>query len=254
MITDLAFVASGLAAGIFSGSLGVGGALLAQPLIRFLGVSPYFAIGTTVPVLFPTTVVGALTYRRSGLVDMRAARWTALGGVGAAVAGAFTTRLIPGDGHVLMLLTATVLFTLALRILIQRDSSATAAGVPSPAGLISLGVVTGFLSGLLGIGGGFLMVPVFIRLFGVPIKTALGTSLAVISLTAIPNLVAQQLVGNIHWGVAFRLAIGVIPGAWFGARLAIRTQERVLRMIVATALIAVAIIFALSELSALSSR
>lgn len=253
MITDLAFVASGLAAGVFSGALGVGGALLAQPLIRFLGVSPYFAIGTTVPVLFPTTLVGALTYRRSGLVHARAAKWTALGGVGATVAGAFTVRRVPGDGHVLMLLTASVLLILALRMLSQKNSPSAENRPPSAPGLVLLGVIAGFLSGLLGIGGGFLLVPAFIRWFGLPVKTALGTSLAVISVTAIPNIVAQQIVGNIDWEVAGLLVIGVVPGAWLGASIAIRTQERVLRIIVAAALVAVAIIFAVSELSALSS-
>jgi hypothetical protein len=152
-----------------------------------------------------------------------------------------------------MLLTATVLFVFAIRMIRQGDSASTGSGSPSVAGLVSLGAGAGFLSGLLGIGGGFLMVPVFIRLFGVPIKTALGTSLAVISVTAVPNLVAQQLVGNIDWGVALRLAIGVIPGAWIGARVAIRTPQRFLRTIVAAALMAVAIIFAVSELLALSS-
>ncbi|MGH9269023.1 MAG: TSUP family transporter, partial [Acidimicrobiales bacterium] len=73
----LAFVLAGVAAGIFSGSLGVGGALLATPLIRFLGVPPYLAVGTTVPAILPTTVTGAWSYGRAGLLDLRTAAWAA---------------------------------------------------------------------------------------------------------------------------------------------------------------------------------
>jgi uncharacterized protein len=251
----LAFALAGLAAGIFSGSLGLGGALVATPFIRFLGVSPFLAIGTTVPVLLPTTLTGAWTYQRSGLVNLRVAGWTALGGAVGAVIGAFSTRRIPGGGHVLMLITAGLLIVLAIRMFPRRREPEEAAQLNQPGALALtlFGGLAGFFSGLLGIGGGFLMVPVFIRFFGLPIKTALGTSLAVITVTAIPNVVAQSLVGNIDWKIAFLLAIGVVPGALTGARLAIRAREKTLRYAVAIAVLAVAIAYASIELSALSS-
>lgn len=248
---NLAFLAAGLAAGIFSGSLGVGGALLATPLIRFLGVSPYLAVGTTVPVLLPTTLTGAITYGRAGLLDRRAAGWIALGGAAGAVAGAFTTRQIPG--HVLMLATAAVLVVLAARLLPGSSTEPTRVPRHAAAGLAALGLVTGFFSGLLGIGGGFLIVPALIRLFGFPTKTALGTSLAAITIIALPNVIAQQLVGNIDWRVALLLGIGVIPGARIGAQLSIRAPDRILRITIAIALIAVGVVYAVSELTALSS-
>lgn len=250
---SIAFVASGLAAGFFSGSLGVGGALLATPLIRFLGLSPYLAVGTTVPVLFPTTVTGAYTYRRAGMLDWRIAGLTALGGIGGAVGGALTTRHV--NGHLLMLITAGVLLALSLRML-PESGEKTEAAEPrrSGAGLFLLGAGAGFFSGLLGIGGGFVMVPAFIRIFGIPIKTALGTSLAVISITAIPNMIAQQVVGNIDWRVALLLALGVIPGARIGALLSIRAKERTLRIVIGSAMAAIALVYAVSEILTLSSR
>ena len=256
------FVTAGLAAGIFSGSLGVGGALLATPLIRFMGVTPYLAIGTTVPVLLPTTLTGAWTYARSGLVDVRTASWTALGGSAGAVAGALLTRSI--NGHALMLFTAATMFFLAFRLLPKaatgpsstESGSVDAASVLKrhhPAAIIAVGLLAGFFSGLLGIGGGFLMVPAFVRLFNLPIKTALGTSLAVITLTAIPNLLAHMKVGNIDWAVSALLSLGVIPGAFLGARLAIKAPEDRLRMVIFVAIVVVAVVYAAIELSALFS-
>lgn len=251
MIETLGFIASGLLTGIFSGSLGVGGALLATPLIRFLGVTPYLAVGTTVPVLLPTTLTGTFTYGRARHLDTTVAAWTALGGVPGAVTGALTTRRV--NGHVLMLLSAAILFALALRMLPRQEERAPSEPRRTPTGLITLGAVGGFFSGLLGIGGGFLFVPAFINLFALPIKTALGTSLAVIAITAVPNLIAQQAVGNIDWRVALLLFLGVIPGARIGALLSIRAPERALRFAVTVGILAVGAIYAGVELAALSS-
>lgn len=248
----LAFVVAGILAGAFSGLLGVGGAALATPLVRFLGLSPYLAIGTTVPVILPTTATGAWTYLRAGLVDMRAAAWTAASGAVAAVAGALTTRRV--DGHSLMLATAGVLFVLGLRTLIGRPTGDRPAEPrPSPGPLLALGAVAGFVSGLLGIGGGFLLVPVFIRVFQFPVKLALGTSLAAITLTVFPNIIAQALVGNVDWGVAALLAVGVIPGARIGAAIAVLVPDQTLRTMVSVCVVAVALAYAAVELAALSS-
>lgn len=250
----IAFIISGLAAGLFSGALGLGGALLATPLIRFLGVSPHLAIGTTVPVLLPTTLTGAWTYHRSGFVDLRAAGWTALAGAFGAVGGAFATRA-DKDGHVLMLMTAVVLGVLALRSLPRPSEQDGPSKEPlrAPVAFAGLGIVAGFFSGLLGIGGGFLLVPAFMRWFRLPIKTALGTSLAVITVTSIPNMVAQTVVGNVDWEVAGLLALGVIPGAFAGARLAIRADEKVLRTVVVVMVLALAVVYAVIEAAALFS-
>lgn len=239
----------------------MGGALLATPLIRLLGTSPYLAVGTTVPAILPSTITGAWTYYKAGLVDRRAALWIAAGGSAAAFAGAKSTRLF--DGHVLMFMTAALLFVLALRLIPEPANSegSDASGAPGAyrktgppvAGLLTLGVISGFFSGLLGIGGGFMMVPVMIRFLRFEVKVALGTSLMVISVTVIPNIIGHTLDGNIDWRKALLLAIGVIPGARLGAKLAIKAKERSLRRTLAVVLAIVAIAYAALELIALSS-
>lgn len=247
----LSFVGAGLLAGAFSGALGVGGALLATPLVRFLGLAPYLAIGTTVPVMLPTTITGAWTYHREGLVDLRAAAWTAPSAAAAAVLGAFTTRRV--DGHLLMILTAGIMLVLALRNPARRREAEPPAGRRPAPGLVALGGVAGFFSGLLGIGGGFLLVPAYLRVFRFPVKTALGTSLTVIALTVAPNIAAQAFVGNVDWRVAVLLSLGVIPGARAGALLSIRAPERALRLAIPGALAVVALVYASIEVAALSS-
>ncbi|MGH2706367.1 MAG: sulfite exporter TauE/SafE family protein [Actinomycetota bacterium] len=247
---ELAFVLAGVAAGVFSGALGVGGALLATPLIRFLGVAPYLAIGTTVPVMLPTTVTGAIIYRRAGLLDLRSAAWTAGAAAPATAAGAFTTRHV--NGHALMLMTAAILVVLALRAFASRSGEEGQTEIRrSAASLVAVGVAAGFFSGLLGVGGGFILVPVFVRALRFPVKVALGTSLAVIALATVPNIAAQSLVGNIDWKVALLLALGVVPGARAGSLLAIRASERRLRIAIVVCVLVVGLAYAGVEAAAL---
>lgn len=251
-MTELLFVAAGLASGFFSGALGVGGAALATPLVRFLGVDPFLAIGSTVPAILPSTLTGAYTYARAGLIDRRSVMWTSLGGTVTTIAGAFSTRLIAGDGHLLMVATAAVLVFLSLRVIPGRDHLEPESVPRTPAlGLAAVGGTAGFFSGLLGIGGGFLMVPLFLKVMRMPTKVALGTSLASISIMVLPNIWAQWAVGNIDWKVAALLAAGVVPGARAGAKVAIRTDQRPLRIAIAASLATVAVVFGVYEALAL---
>ena len=244
---------AGLVSGLLSGGVGVGGAVIATPLIRALGIGPYLAIGSTVPAILPSTITGALTYRKAGLINFRVALWTASSAVPGSLVGALATRSV--DGHILMLVTAAVLLVLAVRTFPSgsHPPEETPASRPAIPALVTIGAVTGVLSGLLGVGGGFVLVPSYLRFLRLPVKVALGTSLTVISITVIPNLVGQSLVGNIRWDVAILLALGVIPGARIGALAAIRTDPQRLRSIVAVVLGLVAIGYGAFELAALSS-
>lgn len=244
------FLFAGLLAGFVSGGLGVGGAIIATPLVRALGLSPYLAIGTTVPSILPSTLTGAFTYWRQGLVRKDTVLWVAVPAAMTSVAGALATRRI--DGHILMVITAALLFILALSVLRTKPKVGTPGTSPSVLAYSLLGLTSGFMSGLLGVGGGFLMVPVFLRTFGFPPKEALGTSLAIISVTVVPNLAAQAYVGNIDWRVAGLLTVGVIPGARLGALCAIKAPDRRLRRIVAISLAAMAAAYAAFEVAALS--
>lgn len=256
-----AYILSGLAAGVASGALGIGGAVVATPLIRFAGLNPYLAIGSTVPAILPGSITGAWTYFRASHVDIRSAIIIGSAGSVTSFVGARATRAF--DGNLLMLITAAVLFGLAIRLSKPGDDNdrtpgnGAAANRPpkSPAaGLFALGAVAGFFSGLLGVGGGSVLVPVLVKVFFYPMKMALGTSLAVIALTTGPNIAGQSQAGNIDWAVAALLALGTIPGARIGALLALASPEKSLRLFVAIALSGLAVVYAAIELAALSSR
>lgn len=262
-------LAAGLATGVLSGMFGIGGAVVSNPAIRGLGASPIQSIGSTLPSILPSAISGALRYHREGLLRLRVVLWTGLAGAVASVAGSLLTTVVP-DARVLTLTIAALMVYTAIRMVrAARPPTAAADEIEAAIGevgssrsgpreetwlLVAIGLIAGLFSGLLGIGGGLLMVPAFTTVLRMPLKEVLGTSLACVGIIAVPGMVTHAVLGHVDWGFAIPLSIAVIPGARIGANLAIRASDRALRLMVATVLGAVAIVYAASELIALVTR
>jgi hypothetical protein len=107
------------------------------------------------------------------------------------------------------------------------------------------------VSGLLGIGGGLVIVPMLAGWLGMPLKRALGTSLLAIVALVIPGTITHAALGNIDWALFLVVVIGAVPGARVGATLAIAARERTLRLLVGSFLFVVAAAYGISELNAL---
>jgi uncharacterized membrane protein YfcA len=237
----------GFASGVASGAFGIGGALLSTPGIRwFLDTPALIAVGTTLPVIIPTAITGSITYLRNKLVDIRTAGILCVSGAVFAVLGALATQAIAGEA--LLVATAALILLLSLRMLRPTAALHPAALRRSPIGLLVVGAVSGFVSGLLGVGGGVILVPVLIVILRFPVKTALGTSLAVVAAQSIPGTVTHALIGNIDWAIVGGLVLGVVPGARVGARAAVAAEDAKLRVVVAAAMGVLALAFGLSEL------
>jgi uncharacterized membrane protein YfcA len=114
-----------------------------------------------------------------------------------------------------------------------------------------IGLVAGLLSGLLGIGGGVVMVPAFSELLSLSLKSAIATSLVCVGIFGVPAAITHALLGDVDWRLAILLMIGVIPGAWVGAALTLRTAERRLRLAVGVFLAVVALVYLVTETRAL---
>lgn len=262
-LRDLLTAVLGLLTGALSGAFGVGGAVISTPGIRVLGVPALLAVGTTLPSIFPSAISGAMRYHREGLIDREAVLLTVPVGFVASIAGALLAEVTPGDGHVLMILTALLLGFTAYRMAlasrqVQPPAEGTATADPDePRGSRSrpafavVGAVAGLLSGLLGIGGGVVMVPGFHSIAGLSIKSSIATSLVCVATFALPGTVTHALLGNIDWRVALFLALTVIPGARIGAALTMRADDRRLRLAVAGFLGAISLLYAGGEIAAL---
>jgi len=241
-------IAVGLISGILSGMFGVGGGIVMTPGVQtFVGTPPIVALATPLPVIFPTAIAGAMRYRSAGQIDLGAAGWLILAGAPAAIAGAAATDRIPTE--TLLLVTAMLLGWQAIGIILGSDlagEGTTTRG--GPGRIVATGAAAGFVSGLLGIGGGLLMVPLLTRWIGMPLKRSLGTSLAAIVGMVIPGTIVHAWLGNIDWSVALALAIGSVPGARIGSRIALGTKERTLRRLVGTFMLVVGLAYAAQQI------
>jgi uncharacterized protein len=238
--------------GVLSGAFGVGGAVISTPGIRLLGASALVAIGTTLPSIIPSAASGTARYARERIIDWHAVAWTVPLGIVAAIGGSLLSREIPGEGHLLQLLTAGLLGVTAIRMgrsAPPADDQTSGRGTPARYGAV--GALAGLLSGLLGIGGGVVMVPGFHSVAGLPIKSAIATSLVCVGAFAVPGTVTHAVIGNVDWRFALLLTIGVVPGARIGASLALRAADHRLRFAVAVFLGAIAVVYAAGELAAL---
>jgi uncharacterized membrane protein YfcA len=171
-------------------------------------------------------------------------------GFAGAVLGALGTELV--DTHVLLLATAVLLASQSVGILrgtrrghVSRSRSAT------PSVLLAIGLTAGLVSGLMGIGGGIVMVPLLAGWLGMPLKRALGTSLLTIPALAIPGTVVHATLGNIDWTVVVAATFGAVPGARIGATLALGSAERTLRFAVGGFMLLVACGYGLAQAAAL---
>jgi uncharacterized protein len=240
-------VGIGFAAGILSGLFGVGGGIITTPAIQeLLGGAPYIAVGTPLPVIIPTAIVGGATYARAGEVSWRAIRFAAIPGVVASIAGALLTTVV--DPHWLLLVTAVLIGWQAVRVGFGGDYAVRPRGSTPGWAYALLGGFTGFVSGLLGVGGGIVWVPLVTTMLGMPLKRALGTSLVLIAIVAVPGTIVHAALGHIDWTIFAVLVIGVIPGARIGAGIALGTRERTLRWLVGGFLLAVSVAYGIAEI------
>lgn len=261
-LRDVLTVIIGIGTGVLSAAFGVGGAVVSTPAIRALGVPALLAVGTTLPSIFPSAITGTARYVREDLILWRVVAVTTPAGIVAAVVGSELADDVPGNGHLLMVLTALLLGYTAVRMA-RKPKAAGPAETAAPSGppprpgsgrpwaFVGVGVLAGLMSGLLGIGGGTVMVPGFTVLGKLPLKTTIATSLACVAIFAIPSTITHALNRNIDWRVALYLAVGVIPGARIGAAAAVRASDEGLRKTVAIFLAIIAVVYLVGELLAL---
>lgn len=198
----------GALTGVMSGLFGIGGGVILVPLLTiFLGFQQRLAAGTSVAAILPAAVVGGIGYAVQGNVDWIAAVLLAAGVVAGAQLGSYLLAKVP-TGFLRWLFMAFLLFVVVSLwfVVPQRDAQidiTLGAGI----GLVALGLVTGVLSGLLGVGGGVIVVPALMFLFGSNDLVAKGTSLIMLIPGSISGTLGNFKRGNVDLRSALALGI-----------------------------------------------
>jgi uncharacterized membrane protein YfcA len=226
----------GLLIGVLLGLLGAGGSILAVPaLVYGVGQPLRAAVPTSLLVVGISAAAAVVPRVRARQVQWRLVAVVGAAGLPAAFAGTAVNRQL--HPRVVLLGFAVVMVAAALRMLREQpevggDCALPGGGVNWRGCLpkaIGTGVVVGFLTGLFGVGGGFLLVPALVLLLGLPMATAVGTSLVVVTLNAAAGLAAHAGSADIDYAVAAWFTGAALVGSLFAASVAGRLPAARLR-------------------------
>ena len=216
--------------GVSLGLLGGGGAILTVPLLAYVaGMEPKHAIAMSLLVVGVTSTVGAITHARAGRVRWRIAMIFGVAAMVGAYGGGRLARFVPAT--VLMVAFAVVMIAAAIAMLRGRKNTAGAdADRQLPLlKIAALGIGVGTVSGLVGAGGGFLLVPALALLGGLPMAGAVGTSLVVIAMQSFAGLAGHLATEHIDWRLAAMVTAAACGGALVGGRLIALVDPNALR-------------------------
>lgn len=231
----------GLAAGLLGGLFGVGGGLIIVPgLVSLAGMDRRLAHGTSLAATLPIAAASLITYVSHGNVDWPVALFLAIGAIVGAIVGTSLLQVIPKN-VLIVVFVITVLAT-ATRLAVSTESTGRVdLTVPMAILLITIGLLTGTLAGLLGIGGGVIMVPAMVVLLGMVPVVAKGTSVAVIVPTAIMGTIRNRKKANADIRVAAVVGGFGAASAIVGGTISDRMSDQVSNIMFAALLVFVAI-------------
>lgn len=272
-VNALLILGMGTAVGFLSGMFGVGGGFMMTPLLIFTGVPPAVAVGTQANQLVAASVSGVLAHWRRNNVDVKIGLVMLIGGTVGSVIGVWLFGLLQALGQidlVISLLYVLLLGFVGLSMLIESVGSMLRKRRPSRqtkrhqhswfhglplrmrfrrSGLfisalvpIAIGFVGGILVAIMGIGGGFLLVPAMIYLLGMPTALVAGTSLFQIIFTTAGTTLLQAVTNHtVDVMLAFLLLIGGAVGAQFGSRAGSRLRGETVRVLLSLMVLTVAV-------------
>ncbi|MDX1584076.1 MAG: sulfite exporter TauE/SafE family protein [Thermoanaerobaculia bacterium] len=215
--------------GLSLGLIGGGGSIITVPLLVYvIGVEPHAAIPMSLAIVGSTSLVGSLMHHRTGGVVWRTALLFGSAGIAGAFLGARLTYLV-SDRALMLIFAALMLFVSSLMLLRgeRRDREIDHHAVLWKA--ISAGLGVGILTGFLGVGGGFLIVPALMLFGHLPVREAIGTSLVVIAINCASGLAGHLRFGGFDLLLTALVSLFAIGGAFAGTAMANRTSPANLR-------------------------
>ncbi|MHB0968859.1 MAG: sulfite exporter TauE/SafE family protein [Thermoanaerobaculia bacterium] len=225
--------------GVSLGLLGGGGSIITLPILVYvIGVPPHEAVGMSLAVVGATSLVAAVLHHREGRVDVRVGVLFAVAGFATAFFGSRITHLLAPE--VLLLAFAAVMIVVGALMLRGRGGAQAAPHGRSAVRAIGAGAGVGLLTGVLGVGGGFLIVPALLFFGGLAMREAVGTSLVVIAANCAAGLAGHLRYESIDLEVTGLVTAAAVVGSIIGSRLSGRVSPVALRKVFAVAILLVA--------------
>ncbi len=277
-VNVLLILAMGAAVGVVSGMFGIGGGFLMTPLLIFVGIAPAVAVASVASHIAASSFSGALSYWRRRAIDPALALVLLCGGIVGTTLGVWTFTLLRSLGqldlmialsYVILLTTVGgLMFSEGLRAILRarRGQNVTLRrsgshgwihGLPlkmrfkrskiylSVIPVVVVGVIIGFIGAVMGIGGGFILIPIMIYVLRVPTSTVIGTSMVLTLVTMVFATLLHAVTNHLVDAVlALILMVGGVTGAQFGARLGQQIRGEHLRLMLGLLILLVGLRFA----------
>ena len=225
--------------GLSLGLTGAGGSILTLPVLVYLaGIPPREAVGLSLLIVGTAALIGAWQRARAGEVHFKAAGMFVLSGMVGAVLGARLTHLLSPSA--LMITFAILMVVVAVRMLLPRKAGLEPAPECRPWRCLLAGAGVGVLTGFLGVGGGFLLMPALAKFARLPLRVATGTSLAVIACNSAAGFASHLGETPTPWKLAAVFSIIAAAGVLAGGLVASRLPEKTLRRAFAVLVLATA--------------
>jgi uncharacterized membrane protein YfcA len=262
-VNAMVIVVLGFVVGVLSGMFGVGGGFLTTPLLIFYGIPPTVAVASAATQITGASVSGVMVHMRRGGVDLKMGSVMILGGLFGSMVGAALFRLLQSTGQIDVAIGCLYVIILGwIGFVMLKDSLQSlgyiavttpdkprprhnrwVASLPfrwrfhgsglyiSPVAPLALGFLAGSLTVLLGIGGGFILVPAMIYLLGMPARVVIGTSLyMVLAVSAATTMVHALTTRAVDIVLAGLLLVGGVIGAQYGALMTTRLKPDYVRL------------------------
>ncbi len=240
--------------GVSLGLLGGGGSILTVPILVYVvGLEPRDGIATSLLVVGVTAAFAMLSHARAGRVQFRTGLLFGAASMAGAYAGGRLAHLLPAKS--LLVAFTLMMFVTALAMMRRRvetpetNAPETLRGA-ALARAAALGVGIGLLTGVIGAGGGFVIVPALVLLCGLPMRTAVGTSLLVIAMNSFAGFAGALLHATIPWALALSITGASVLGSFAGTALAGRVKPQSLRTGFAWFVLGMAVWMAFKQLPA----
>jgi len=240
LLSVLLMLCFGVIAGIVGGLLGIGGCSIMLPALYFLFDYPLpVAIGTTITAVIITATSGAIAHIRMKNVDYDTSKVIAICGAVGAVLGSIAFNYLVGRMRLLSLIVGLAFLYTSVRMVyegaLKRGSKAQATEAKKVPGSSKakaiIGFVVGILTGIVGLGGGYALVPSFLYILNSPVKIAVGTSLASFITMSVVSAAFKLASRHVDVVAAVCLGVGTALGAQLGARLVPKTPSWAIKLL-----------------------
>lgn len=250
MIEELWLIPLGFTAGILGSIIGLGGGIIIVPVLTFFGFSPALAASNSIFAVFSNAAASSISYAKQRRIEYVLGLKLGLLSIPGTILGAYISSEITPS--IFKILFALILISASVYIFSKRKIEEKNHNFSKQIMILAIGAsfFAGIISGLFGVGGGIIFVPLMVVAMGLSMKNAAPTSQFILLIASGSALVAHTLLGHPDFYQALLLSIGAFTGGLIGARLSLEIKENSLKILISIVMIAAAIKMFIDSLGA----